>query len=890
MAKYLSKYDRPVQKDWTYPESIVPTMPTLNYEMLNSMLAQQQGQFDLARTISEKQPQVLQTEEDTNLYKQYQQMTSNGLDQVTNAYASQGAAEGSRAYRQYLDQMRGAWKPGGIADALNNRYTGYFTAKKAIEDQYKDDIRGVNKTLALRQLDNQLKSPINYQDGRYQQITAPDMVKDPQLRTAINDMLKQIGESGDTEFLNNNNKSWWIEKIQTEGRPAERIKLATQALAEQPEFAAQIQRDAQYQALNIDPEKYQSRFNSNLDKQLEQNSKLLEGKNAKELLEQQGYDTSDLSKAKKEYIQDQKNIAEQLKSGFDINQELAKDVYKDYENYALGFANEKIKKDLIFNKEMQVKFQEANANKRARQQTDALLSIRDVLTPKEAPTGTVTSGIAQQLPEIDKHYTNLKNQKLQQDAELNKSLNSSDSVFKGWKVENVVEAHNVWEDTMSKLPPNAPEWQKKEAYAKALQSNSDYQWTPDNLNDLYQQMSSSNNGLKPVLEARQELQDNLERIDYARTNVALQFIDTPEGKQTFDLIKDRRLPNETNEQLVQRALNSPEQFNVKGQRNAFPEPGTVRSSVDYNPAVIFKNQMERGVKENKSNTNYNWGDMATNEISFNADDKLMGPFMKSVGQAAESGTPYRFSSEGKQGLTFRTNDGSEIPVGSEDKVNLTTGRFGVNKKGDPVMTFASTITKGNKTYQTTVDMDIVPGSVEAEQVINGLKNTYVAIYNSGNKKSADAVLNNITRLEKPTKVLSDAGTQVMLDRLTKADAKPLDNIFIEDGDSLAPVSYMGYSGKDTKNSHQIQDPRSGATLNYETYAMIDKQGNKVLGNVFVRPDGKKILKSTHQYMSSVTQERKGDEIRATTDVVRETVKLPEGQMVDLMGNLIIKTN
>ena len=130
----------------------------------------------------------------------------------------------------------------------------------------------------------------------------------------------------------------------------------------------------------------------------------------------------------------------------------------------------------------------------------------------------------------------------------------------------------------------------------------------------------------------------------------------------------------------------------------------------------------------------------------------------------------------------------------------------------------------------------------------------------------------------------------MLDRLTKADAKPLDNIFIEDGDSLAPVSYMGYSGKDTKNSHQIQDPRSGATLNYETYAMIDKQGNKVLGNVFVRPDGKKILKSTHQYMSSVTQERKGDEIRATTDVVRETVKLPEGQMVDLMGNLIIKTN
>ena len=141
MASTLNRFDRLVQKDWSYPESIVPVLPILNYEMLNSMLAQQQGQFDLAKTISEKQPQVLQTDEDTNLYNQYKQMTETGLQNVSQAYATKGASEGSKAYREYLNQMKNAWKPGGIADALNNRYTGYYTAKKAIEDQYKDDVR-----------------------------------------------------------------------------------------------------------------------------------------------------------------------------------------------------------------------------------------------------------------------------------------------------------------------------------------------------------------------------------------------------------------------------------------------------------------------------------------------------------------------------------------------------------------------------------------------------------------------------------------------------------------------------------------------------------------------------------------------------------------------------
>lgn len=137
----LNKYDRlGPQKDWSW-QGFIPKLPEINFDLLSQTMAQQQSQFDLAKTISEKQPQVLQTDEDTNLYNQYKQMTETGLQNVSQAYATKGASEGSKAYREYLNQMKNAWKPGGIADALNNRYTGYYTAKKAIEDQYKDDVR-----------------------------------------------------------------------------------------------------------------------------------------------------------------------------------------------------------------------------------------------------------------------------------------------------------------------------------------------------------------------------------------------------------------------------------------------------------------------------------------------------------------------------------------------------------------------------------------------------------------------------------------------------------------------------------------------------------------------------------------------------------------------------
>lgn len=882
----INRWDRPVQKDWTYPESIVPRLPTLNYEMLDQMLGQQQSQFDLARTISEKQPQVLQTEGDLALYNQYKQMVDTGLQSVTDAYANKGAAEGSRAYREYVNGIRKAWQPNGVASALTDRYTSYYNAKKQIDDFYKDDPRNVNKTLSIKALQDQLNNPINYQDGKYNQIVTPQTYKDPNFREAINKMVAQIGESGDTEFLGDRNKSWWIEKIKTAGKPEDKIRLATQALSEQPEFAAQIQRDAQYQALSIDPAKYQEQFNSKLDKQLSSVEAQVNGKQGKEILEQQGYDTTDLKKAKQEFLADQKRLAQQKKDSFNLNTELARGVAEDYSNYAAGFASQKIDKDLIYNKKLadQAKVQAT------RERTQALLSISENLIQREAPSVTVTTGVAQQLPELDKHYTDLKGKQSEIKSGIDKSLRDPQSTFYGWKMEDVAAVQNLWTNTMSKLPANATDSQRDQAFATALKSSGSYQWKPEQIEKVTNEFKSVNgSSMAPAFTAYQETQNEIERVDNARTNVAGQYINTPEGKEAFKGIAAQRKNGETDEQLIQRALSNPEQFNIKGPKTEFAEPGGFRGrNLDYNPATVFSNTMNRDVaKQQKNGAKYDWGDMATYQVGFNKGDKSFLQVGNSIGSAITNGTQYQFSSEGKQGLTFRDSNGDVIK--NVSKVDMGDFVVGKNSKGLPVINYKATVTpQGGKAQDAVVSIDIVAGSPEWEQIKKGLEGAYVAKLNAGEEVSANAVVDIINTVEKGVN-LSDASTQVMVNNLTKAKTKPLTDILMPDASgALVPASHFGYSGVDTKNTYQAFDPLTGATMTYETYAFIDQSGGKYVADVFISPNGQKVVTNVKSNMSSITQDRKGREIVARTPVEREVNKVPQGQAIDFMKNVITK--
>lgn len=345
----INRFDRNTRYDWTINTPILK-LPELNFEALDQTMQGIQSQIDQPKLISQMRPNALNTVEDKALLQQYNQFVDQGVQRVADAYG-RSIQEGKAANNQFAYDVKEQWTPGGTADLLNKRYQNAAARRKELETFYKDDKRGINKTLALKQFQDEINAPIGYdsQSRTGKQDFTVSTVNDPDLRKAADDMLKEIKETGDTQFLGNVNKDWYITKIKTETRPAEQIRLAFQALAEQPEFAGQLDRDAQYKAISTDPKKYQQNYELGLDNQLSQIEKTIEEaksdplktKQLQQTLADNGYNiTVDgqfgqfTEKAAKEFVESQKQLVKEKKGKFDLLGNLRQDVYNDYENYA----------------------------------------------------------------------------------------------------------------------------------------------------------------------------------------------------------------------------------------------------------------------------------------------------------------------------------------------------------------------------------------------------------------------------------------------------------------------------------------------------------------------------------------------------------------------------
>ena len=139
----VNKFDKGVQKDWSWKTARLQ-VPTLDYEMLNSIAATKQAEFDSIASIGAMVPRALQNPDDLAKQQEYRSLVDTGTKSVTEAYMK-SPSSGAMAYRDFKSQVQKAWQPGGVADMLNRRYDAYFAADKAIDDFYKDDTSPANK-------------------------------------------------------------------------------------------------------------------------------------------------------------------------------------------------------------------------------------------------------------------------------------------------------------------------------------------------------------------------------------------------------------------------------------------------------------------------------------------------------------------------------------------------------------------------------------------------------------------------------------------------------------------------------------------------------------------------------------------------------------------------
>lgn len=868
----INKYDKILPKDFSW-QTAIPKLPELDVKGLEEVLQQNQTRLDQIGLLSEKKPQVLPTDEDMSLYKSYQSDVDNGLDQVTQAYA-ENVTKGNLAYKNLLGQIRKDWSPGGRADILNQRYNGYQNALKETDEFYKTDSSPVNKTLAKQNLQAQLKNPINYDPttGKYSQITTPELYKNPDINKAVDEMLKEIKANGDTQFLGDFNKSWWIQKISTETRPEERIKLAFQALSQQPEYSSQIDRDAQYKALSVDPKKYQEAFTSKQNEALKSLTGIAEKaktdpqstKELQQLLRSEGYNViadgkygAQTEKAAKEYLDSKTKDVQSNISGFDLNSQLRNDVSNSYLGYALRGAYTKRDVDPIFNQAMK-----AQADIRAKNEENRINRYRAEMefSPAGQASATVVSGISQQLPELAKRQEDLKTQRDTVKASLDKTISNS-KTFNGWTLDNVATAYDKW----SKVTGNT-EAEKKANYKALLNQNASVPFSDEQVDRLYQEMNAptTESSLKTALDTYGSVSAEADRFEEGQSQINSQYLATEEGKQNLKRLEFFRRPGETDSQLADRAVNDPESF----KQTKYDMNSTIFNSKAFEPARQFAEQRQADIdSQSKNGKAYNWGSLGTYEVWTDSKDKILKPKLDAIASAVETGTGLNFTTFGKAGLNFKDNKGNDVN-GQTKKV---TG-MGVALSGDkPILkvnvTFTNTEGKNKDGF---TEIELVPGSPESRQIQTALEKEYAEFVNAGDVVSAQGVLDNIEALRGNDRLKAPA-IDLQKDKLNlkNTQAEPIYKLDPVTGE-LIDVTTYGWQSKD------MNDDANVGGFNYKTYGFSTPSGN-VLGNVIVDANGNKVLvpSNTGQVIykssSGIQKARTGKEILSRTPIeVKQT--------------------
>lgn len=869
----INKYDKSgPPKDWSW-KTAVPKLPELNVQAFDEVLGQQQSQIDQVGLLSSKQPNVLNNKADLEVYQQYKADTEKALNDISTEY-TKGVTSGQLAYKNYLNQIRKDWSPGGRADALNKRSEQYQAGLKAIDDFYKDDSSPVNKTLAKKQLQDQLANPINFdpQSGKYTNIGTPELYKNPDINKAVDEMLKEIKANGDTRFLGDENKSWWLQKISTETREPERIKLAYQALSQQPEFASQIDRDTQYKALQVDPKKYQQQYELNQNLALSQLDKLAADagksddptkvKQWQNYLRENGYNIDSDGKwgkqtedATKQYLKDQKTQVDDNIKGFDLNSQLKNEVNKSYLGYALRGAYEKKDTDLIFNQAKKALMENARKLEENKINRDRL---NFEYAAKDQSQILAVDGIAVQLPEMQKQYEDLKKQRDQYKTQTDDMLKKSDT-FKGWDLANVGQAYLKWQ----KVQGNT-EAEKKANFKEMLNKDGSYPFTDAQVDQIYQEMNVPDGALKSTLQAYNQMQTEVSRFEEGQEHIAQQYNSTAEGKAALSQLRREAPPSLrglSDEELTSKAITDPDLFEYK-----LPSGNTI------NPARAYQNNKQADIKrQTKNGQTYEWGVLGTTEIYAGTKDTTLKPIFDMTKQAIENGSGNNFSTFGLTGLRFKDNKGNDLDQGEAKKVNQVAVTKDSN--GNPILKVGVTVTKKDgKTKDGYTEIALVPGSSMAREVQSGLTNAYISKMNAGETVAAQGILDNLEAIQGKNG-FTEAAIDVQVKGLKFNNTFDEGLMTINNAGEIVPISSLGWKSKNLGFDENI----SGR--DYETHGIITKDGSTKVADVIVDPaSGSRILVPslnggiTYNSAAGISKNRLGKKILSQADVVVNKTK------------------
>ena len=400
-------------------------------------MQQYQLEKDTYGQLSKAMPNYIN--QDTPEALQFKDLTGKLSDAVTNSFAQGDTQTAMRSLRSAQEELRKQWQPGGLANALNSRYSQYQDAVKAINEGTKNNKSSVYGDYYRDQLDQSVKKGINYnpETGTYSSIGSPQISKEVILGDEVDDFLKGWMADKGVQITKSADGMWYNKVTQEQVDPNE-LSGALNQFYKQPHIQQALGVYGWDRARRMDPEAarqaYRSKLVNSLDQQSQEADKLkdlLNTGNKRQIQELQadlkakGYNLTvdgiagpKTKQALENYIQEVTDEVSTLKSQIDSNlqnidpQQFAiEDLKNELTNtYVPKYAYTKRDLDMIAN-------QPAIAQMKIRAQQKALDGLKAMMFPPSATmiapvtTNPVTvESISSQYTSAKKDYKQLEGQ------------------------------------------------------------------------------------------------------------------------------------------------------------------------------------------------------------------------------------------------------------------------------------------------------------------------------------------------------------------------------------------------------------------------------------------------------------------------------------------------
>lgn len=228
-------------------------MITLPFEQIYAQMQQAQSQKDTFDTMTGLMPKHLQA--DTEDAKVYRDMVDAAVEGVTNAFASGNTKGALRMLHTAQRDLMKAWQPGGLANALEQRYAQAQEAQKAISEHTQDFKQPHYAAYFENQLQNQIGRGTGYNPdtGSYNTISTPQMVDEVILADEVDKLFKDWAVEQNVN-IEQSPDGYWYYKHTRERVPASELQQAMSSFMRQPHIQTALGIQGWYKANSIPQE------------------------------------------------------------------------------------------------------------------------------------------------------------------------------------------------------------------------------------------------------------------------------------------------------------------------------------------------------------------------------------------------------------------------------------------------------------------------------------------------------------------------------------------------------------------------------------------------------------------------------------------------------------